>query len=190
MIDDEDAPAELARALDIARAPSGGVDNVMRVHSLRPHTMEGHHKLYMSVLHHDGNTLPMWFSEVVASYVSILNRCDYSLANHFANARHLLGDTDRADRILASLKADRPQDEFEGAELAMLRYARKLTVAVGDMEPEDVGALKRAGIDDGEILELNQVCGYFNYVNRLLNGLGVSLAGDVVGYYTDADAER
>jgi alkylhydroperoxidase family enzyme len=43
--------------------------------------------------------------------------------------------------------------------------------------------LRDAGLDDGQILEANQIIGYFNYVNRLLNGLGVSTDGDVVGYY-------
>ena len=47
----------------------------------------------------------------------------------------------------------------------------------------DVDMLKEKGISDGEILEANQIIGYFNYVNRLLNGLGVSTDGDVVGYY-------
>ena len=43
--------------------------------------------------------------------------------------------------------------------------------------------LQEIGINDGEILEVNQVVAYFNYSNRLLNGLGVSTTGDVVGYY-------
>ena len=47
----------------------------------------------------------------------------------------------------------------------------------------DVEALRKAGWDDGEILEINQIVGYFNYANRLLNGLGVTTDGDVVGYY-------
>ena len=51
------------------------------------------------------------------------------------------------------------------------------------MVAEDVQRLQEAGASDGEILEVNQVCGYFSYANRLLNGLGVSLAGDVIGYY-------
>ena len=79
MVTDDDASEELRRQLDKARAPNGSVDNVMRVHSLRPHTMEGHHVLYMSVLAQRGNTLPDWLLETVASYTSILNRCDYSL---------------------------------------------------------------------------------------------------------------
>ena len=48
----------------------------------------------------------------------------------------------------------------------------------------DVEQLKREGCNDGEILEVNQVVAYFNYSNRLLNGLGVSLDGDKIGYYS------
>ena len=41
------------------------------------------------------------------------------------------------------------------------------------------------GIDDGQILEANQIIGYFNYANRCLNGLGVSTDGDIVGFYSE-----
>jgi uncharacterized peroxidase-related enzyme len=187
MIDDEDASPELMQSLDTVRAPSGDVGNVMRVHSLRPKTMIGHHTLYMSALHDDGNRLPMWFQEVVASYVSILNRCDYSLTNHFANARHLIGDDARADKVLEAMKAQRPEAAFSGAELAMLRYAEKLTNDPAAMVAGDVEAMRAEGLDDGCILEVNQVCCYFNYANRLLNGLGVTLEGDVVGFYVGPD---
>ena len=49
--------------------------------------------------------------------------------------------------------------------------------------------LREAGALDEEILEINQVCCYFNYVNRLLNGLGVTLDGDNIGYYSGAARE-
>ena len=54
------------------------------------------------------------------------------------------------------------------------------------MERADVDALVAAGLDDGEILEANQIVGYFNYVNRCLNGLGVTTEGDVIGYYAQS----
>ena len=66
-----------------------------------------------------------------------------------------------------------------------MRYAEKLTLRPGAMERADAEALSAAGLDDGEILEANQIVGYFNYVNRCLNGLGVTTDGDVVGYYAD-----
>ena len=51
------------------------------------------------------------------------------------------------------------------------------------MEEKDVKSLKENGVSDGEILEANQIICYFNYVNRSINGLGVSTKGDIVGYY-------
>ena len=183
MLSEQDADAELKRMFDEVRTPHGTVDNVMRVHSLRPHTMEGHLALYRSVLHHSGNVLPLWFLEVVASYTSILNRCGYSLAHHLANARRLIADDARADAVAAALEAGRPEDAFDGKELALLDYAAKLTTAVGEMREADMTPLREAGCDDGEILEVNQVCAYFNYSNRLLNGLGVTTEGDTIGYY-------
>ena len=188
MIGDSEAGPPLAAAFGRVRAPAGTVDNVMRVHSLRPSTMTGHHALYMSVLHDEDNVLPGWFLETVASYVSILNRCHYSLTNHWSNARHLVEDEERAARIREALDADAPERAFEGKELAMLRYARKLTLSPGAMVEADVQAMKNEGAEDGEILEVNQVCAYFCYVNRLLNGLGVTLKGDVVGYYAGTPA--
>lgn len=184
MLSDEEADEDLLDVLKMARTPHGTVDNVMRVHSLRPNTMKGHVVLYRAALHDPANTLPTWLQETISSYVSILNECPYSLANHWANARHLIGDETRADAIEAALNAHKPEDVFEGGELALMKYAEKLTLQPGKIAKADVDRLKDNGLDDGQILEANQIIGYFNYVNRQLNGLGVTTDGDVVGYYT------
>lgn len=183
MIPDDEADEPLRRILDTARTPHGTIDNVMRVHSLRPNTMTGHLLLYRAALHDDSNTLPTWLQETLSSWVSLLNDCQYSLANHWANARHLIADDARADRIESALWARAPQHALEGSELALMRYAEKLTLNPGAMVQGDVQALRDHGLDDGQILEANQIIGYFNYVNRCLNGLGVTTDGDVVGYY-------
>ena len=188
MIEDQDADPELLEVLKLARTPHGTVDNVMRVHSLRPNTMKGHVILYRAALHDDANTLPMWLQEVIGSYVSLLNDCHYSYANHWANAKHLLGDDAKADAAESALKNRKPEDAFDGKTLALLRYAQKLTLTPGEMVQDDVTALTEAGVDDGEILEANQIIGYFNYVNRCLNGLGVTTEGDIVGYYSSSDS--
>ena len=185
VIGDADAGPELREALDRARTPHSTVDNVMRVHSLRPNTMHGHVTLYRAALHDDTNTIPTWLQEAVSSYVSVLNDCAYSYANHWKNAAHLIGDEARAARIEAAIRARRPETVFDGAELALMRYAEKLTLSPGAMEQEDVAALREAGLDDGAILEANQIICYFNYVNRSINGLGVTTQGDIVGYYAD-----
>ncbi len=183
MIPENEAAGVLKEMYAEAMTPHGTVDNVMKVHSLRPHTLHGHVTLYKSVLHHPDITLPLWFLEVVASYTSIKNHCDYSLAHHFMNARKLINDPPRAEDIYNALKEDRPEAVFTGKELALLRYAAKLTTGVATMTEDDVITLRNAGCDDGEILEVNQVVAYFNYSNRLLNGLGVTTEGDAIGYY-------
>ena len=185
MISDDDADEALLDVLNLSRTPHGTVDNVMRVHSLRPATMRGHVVLYRAVLHDDTNTIPTWLQECVASWVSMLNQCDYSLANHWANARHLIGDEKRADAIHAALRKGTPEAAFDEPESLLFQYAKKLTLEPGAMMEQDVLNLRSAGFNDGEILEVNQIVGYFNYVNRLLNGLGVTTENDTVGYYSN-----
>ena len=183
MINDSEANNELNEVLKLARTPHGTVDNVMRVHSLRPSTMRGHIFLYRSVLHDDTNTIPTWFQETMSSYVSIINNCKYSLSNHWANACHLINDIKKSEKIKLALDKRSPGDVFEGKELAFLQYAEKLTLSPTEMNENDVINLRRYGASDGEILEANQIICYFNYVNRSINGLGVTTKGDTVGYY-------
>ena len=172
----------LRELYDRVKGPQGQIDNVMKAHSQRPHTMEGHLAIYKSVMHHKGNSMPVWFLETMAVYTGLVNKCDYSVAHHFAGlVRQLGGDRARGDRIYKALAAGRPEDEFKGKELALLRYVRKLTAEPQKMARADIDALRAAGADEGEILEANQVCAYFNYSNRLLNGLGVTTEGDTLG---------
>jgi len=58
---------------------------------------------------------------------------------------------------------------------ALCTYALKLTLRVDAMEESDVDALRAAGFDDRAIVDTNQVASYFNYVNRVVEGLGVEL---------------
>ena len=57
----------------------------------------------------------------------------------------------------------------------MLGYAIKLTRTPAEMIEADVVALRDAGFSDRAILDINQIAGYFAYVNRLADGLGVEL---------------
>lgn len=183
MIEDNQADDRLREIFDLARTPHGTLDNVMRVHSLRPQTMIGHLSLYKSVLHSDDITLPFWFLEVTATFVSLLNNCNYSYTHHWDNAQALIGQPSRSYEISNALKTRDLDLVFEKKEVALLRYSEKLTLDVGLMLEEDIDKLRLLNCSDGEILEINQVVAYFNYCNRLLNGLGVSLRGDRVGYY-------
>jgi len=177
----EKSTGELRRLYDLVKGASGNVDNVVKVHSLRPHTLEGHYTLYKSVLHHPGNETPAWFLEVLGVYTSLTNGCDYSFTHHFEGLRRALGDDTRAEEIRKALARGQPEAVFQGKELALLRYARKLTLSPAEMTRRDFDTLRASGATDSEILEANQIVAYFNYANRVLNGLGVTTQGDVIG---------
>ena len=162
--------------------PNNNVDNIMMMHSLRPHTMEGHMAIYKYVLHHKDNTVPKWFLETLGVWVSSLNACSYCVEHHFAGLKRLLRDDARADGLRAALQGrDIAATPLDAREQAALRYAQKLTVTPQDMAQSDVQALRDAGWEDGEILEINQVSAYFAYANRTVLGLGCSTQGDVIG---------
>lgn len=57
----------------------------------------------------------------------------------------------------------------------MLEYAAKLTRTPGEIRPEDADRLRDAGFEEAAILDICQVVAYYNYVNRLADGLGVEL---------------
>ena len=180
-IDYEDSSGTLRDLYDRIKGPQNDIDNIMLAHSLRPHSMQGHMTLYKYVLHHPRNELPKSYLETIGVYVSMLNRCQYCVEHHFAGLKRLLSDDDRAAEIRQALEGGNPAAAFSSRDLAGLQYAERLTVAAGELTESDIDALRAAGFDDGEILEINQVTAYFAYANRTVLGLGINTDGDIIG---------
>ena len=57
----------------------------------------------------------------------------------------------------------------------MLSYAVKLSLKPWEMREADIQELRDAGFSNAGILDILQVTGYYAYVNRLADGLGVEL---------------
>jgi len=181
-IDFADATGKLKDLYKRVTGPNNNVDNIMMMHSLRPHTMEGHMAIYKYVLHHRNNTIPKWFLETIGTYVSYLNKCDYCFEHHFVGLKRNLKDDRRADDIRNAITVEKIDNApLNIKELAALEYARKLTSTPGRMIENDIKRLRTVGYTDGEILEINQVTAYFSYANRTVLGLGCSLDGDIIG---------
>ena len=73
------------------------------------------------------------------------------------------------------MKTDFTKADVSAKDIAMLRYAVKLTTDQCNMEKSDIAKLRKAGFEDVDILDIVQVVSYYNYVNRLACGLGVEL---------------
>jgi len=180
-IDYQDADKALKKVYDRVKGPDNNVDNVLLLHSLRPHSLVGHMALYKNVLHNSNNTIPKWYLEALGVYVSHLNQCAYCVEHHLSGLRRLQNDNDLTDLFVAAMRAEKLETHFDSKHIEGMLYAKKLTLNATFMSKEDVTKLQEVGFTDGEVLEINQVVSYFNYVNRSVLGLGVNTEGDIIG---------
>ena len=79
------------------------------------------------------------------------------------------------ERLTRALAADYRTASLTPEDRALLEYADKLTRTPGAMTADDVRALRAHGFDDRAIHDLCAVVVYFNFVNRIADGLGVEL---------------
>lgn len=70
-------------------------------------------------------------------------------------------------------KSDWRKADLSEAERAMLEVVEKLTIAPSSMRQSDVDQLREVGWTDRDILDIVQVCAYFNFRVRVVDGLGL-----------------
>ena len=171
IIYETEAQGELADLYKRVGNPDGTVDNVMKIHALNPDSLRTHFEMYTASMHKP-SPLSKAEREMVATEVSRLNGCNYCLTHHNHGLIRLL-PTDRHD--VASELREGKHKLLNERERVMVLYARKLTTTPQQMNADDVKLLRDVGLDDRAILDLAQCIGYFNYVNRIVTGLGVTL---------------
>jgi uncharacterized peroxidase-related enzyme len=74
------------------------------------------------------------------------------------------------------LRRDYTQAQLSPADRAMLDYAALLTRTPSRVCPADLQRLREVGFDDRAILQINLLASWFNYINRVADGLGVGRA--------------
>jgi uncharacterized peroxidase-related enzyme len=145
----------------------GFVPNVLRVFALRPNHLLAWWAYYDELMREESG-LTKAQREMIAVVVSATNRCHYCIVSHSAALRKLTKDPDLADRLATGYK----YADLEVRDMAMLDFAVKLTEASDRCSDEDIEALREAGWNDEEIMDIAQVAAMFNFTNRLASGLG------------------
>lgn len=177
----EEATGKLKQIYNKIKGPNNQIDNVLSVHSLRPHTLVGHMSLYKNTLHHSNNTFPNWFLEFLGTYTSYINKCDYCYKHHFTGMKRFLNTDEKAEKIKFHIENNSLSKILNNKELELSTYTKKLTTNASNNTKNDIIKLRNLGCTDGEILETNQVVSYFNYANRTVLGLGVNVNNEVLG---------
>jgi uncharacterized peroxidase-related enzyme len=175
------ANPKLKKIYKRVKGPDDQIDNILKVHSLRPHSLLGHMGLYKNVLHHFENSVPKWYLETLGVYVSHINQCQYCVDHHFIRLKKLWDDELKSTRFMNHLTDNNLNLFFDEKWMSGIRYAETLTLKPIEVSQSQVAEMKKYGFVDGEILEINQVVSYFNYANRTVLGLGVHSKGDILG---------
>nr|WP_321235232.1 peroxidase-related enzyme [uncultured Psychroserpens sp.] len=175
------ATGKLKSIYNKIKGPNNQIDNVLSIHSLRPHTLIGHMSLYKNTLHHLNNTFPNWFLEFLGTYTSFINECDYCYKHHFEGMKRFLNDAEKANNLKLHIENDSLDNILNLKELCIINYAKQLTKKASSITENYIQKLRSFDLSDGEILEINQVVAYFNYANRTVLGLGVNTDNEILG---------
>jgi uncharacterized peroxidase-related enzyme len=176
VIEPEEADAELAAVYEATAGKRGALAAVHKIHSLHPETLTAHMALYMELLF-GRSPLTRREREAIAVAVSRTNGCAYCVAHHSAALSRHVKDGD----LLSAVREGR-WDALDARTSRLCEYAEKLTQDPSSVRETDVALLRKTGFDDRAILDAAQIAAYFNFVNRLVLGLGVGLEPEQEGY--------
>jgi uncharacterized peroxidase-related enzyme len=110
--------------------------------------------------------------ELGAVAASVVNRCIYCAAVHASRYNQLTKD----EAVVARIFAGGPAVEPAPRNAAILDFAAKLSQTPSAATPQDMAALRRAGLDDAERLDLILSTALFGWANRLMHTLGDPIA--------------
>jgi uncharacterized peroxidase-related enzyme len=178
IIPEHNAGWELTKVYEQIKAKRGKLSNIMMVHSLNPGAMQSHMDLYLSIMFHRSG-IRRDIREMIAVVVSQVNQCDYCINHHLEALNFYWRDRER----LKKFKKDYHSCDLPEKTITALSYAEKLTRHPQETNEQDVAELRSAGYRDEEILDINLIAGYFNFVTRVANGLGVEFTEDEVRGY-------
>ena len=111
--------------------------------------------------------------ELIISYASALNECDFSYNGHKVKS----AESGINDMIIEQLKADIDSAHVDEKLKPVLRFVKKLTLTPGEITSEDTQHIFDAGWDEQAFLESVCLCAITNCMNRFVMGIGADAVG-------------
>ena len=166
----DQSDGELRAAYDWQAARLGAPAEFTMLGSLYPAIVEERLRLYRAV---DGCPSALGPAErALAAFVTSLLNGTTHCASGLRHKLLSLGWTDeQLDAVAAA-----PDAVHTGGRRAdaIAAHAAMLTIRPQDVTAQDLAALRNEGLDDLELLDLNNIVAYYNYINRVANGLGLT----------------
>lgn len=177
-IQKSEANGQLKKIYNELEEKRGKISNIMKIHSLNPKAMKNHMDFYLNLMFRQSG-LTREEREFIGVVVSIINNCEYCIRHHVEALNHYWKDKDKIKKFI---------DDFNSIELPIkfqyiLDYAFKLTKNPSFVKEVDINNLRNSGFSDKDILDINLITSYFNFVNRIALGLGVEFSDEEVKGY-------
>jgi uncharacterized peroxidase-related enzyme len=156
-----DAPSASQPLLEAVNKRLGAVPNLFRMVSNSPAALEGYLNLSGALAK---GALPAATGERIALAVAEVNGCDYCLAAHTYLAKKLAGLSD------GEIAANRDGRSSDPKADAAVRFAVQLVNQRGHVSERDVQAVRQAGFDDAQLIEIVlhvALNTWTNYVNTV-----------------------
>ena len=147
---------------------AGRIWNVLTIQSQTPEILRDSMRLYNSTMFSNSN-VPRFDRELLAVVTSISNECEYWIRAHLYDLRSETKDQKLVDNIAVNWK----ESGLTKQQKAICYFAEKLTLNPGGINRSDIQKLKETGYVDKEVSEIVQIISYFNYINRVADGLGL-----------------
>jgi uncharacterized peroxidase-related enzyme len=159
-------------AVPIHPAEGGGslgvTSQIVASHSLIPQALHHAFSTFGALLSPD---LPLQrrHHEMIATMVSVTNRCVYWIESHAEFLRRVTLDKE----LVEALESDFTTAPITPQERVMIDYVVKLTKDATKVWKDDHEKLRAAGFEDQAILQITLIASWFNYINRVADALGV-----------------
>lgn len=125
---------------------------------------------YHDVLLRGEGPLSIAQRELIATYVSSLNACSFCFGAHKIYAKVFGVDESVIDAVIADLDTAPIDNNFK----PILSYVKKLTRLPAKLRDQDAQDVYAAGWSERALYDAIQICALFNFMNRIIEGTGVS----------------
>ena len=166
LVDVATATPEQLAAIDAAPAGSHSSPYVLTLlHDLA--SLQERSPLFNSAMYAPRG-LPRAERELSTVIASMVNGCIYCASVHSRR----FGDVTRQLQVMEALFAEGLGAELEPRQRAIVDFAEKLSRSPQEMTASDLAPLRKAGLDDLQILDLIHATAMFANANRLMQTLG------------------
>lgn len=164
----EDADAHLKSVYDSIIKSRGKLADVHKIQSLNPDALVAHMELYMVTMF-GKSSLKRYQREMIGVVVSASNRCNYCINHHEQALLAYWKKKDKTEQLIHN----RTALQLEEVDERLCDLAEILTLNKESSYKHHIADLKLTGLSDRVILDAVQIIAYFNFVNRMVLGLGV-----------------